>query len=170
MHSYIREAAIIDAVAACNVLRRSIVECCCRDHRNEPDLVEAWLRNKTPENVRNWLTGDGYAVVAELEGSVVGFALLLASGEVALCYLVPEAHSLGLGRGMVSAMEAEAARRGLVTLCLESTATARSFYLHNGFLPSGPAVTAFGIEAFPMNKRVSAIQSIGGDATSATRR
>ncbi|HYM34636.1 MAG TPA: hypothetical protein VET48_04520, partial [Steroidobacteraceae bacterium] len=93
MNLHIRQATVADAAAACGVLRRSIAECCVQDHRNQPHLIETWLRNKTSDNVRTWLQGDNYAVVAEFGGSVVGFALLSASGELALCYLVPEALS-----------------------------------------------------------------------------
>ena len=39
----IRIATSTDAFEACNVLRRSIVECCSLDHRDDPAILEAWL-------------------------------------------------------------------------------------------------------------------------------
>lgn len=82
------------------------------------------------------------------------------SGEIALCYLVPEARFVGAGKALLSFMEIEAARRGLGSLHLESTATARAFYLRNGFRPSGEPKEAFGITAFPMRKELSVIEKV----------
>jgi hypothetical protein len=47
----IRDAETEDALAACQVLRRSITELCISDHRNDPTILGRWLANKTPENV-----------------------------------------------------------------------------------------------------------------------
>jgi GNAT superfamily N-acetyltransferase len=162
MNATIRVATENDAEAACLVLRRSIAECCAEDHHNDPSLLTAWLRNKTPDNVRNWLRDDrSYGVVAEADGgSLVGFAMLVHSGEVSLCYLVPEARFAGLGRALLEAMEAEARRRGIRELYLDSTKTARAFYLRNGFSASGPPQIAFGIEGYPMRKRLVATSSV----------
>jgi GNAT superfamily N-acetyltransferase len=155
MNAKIRVATENDADAACQVLRRSITECCVEDHHNDPSLVADWLSNKTPDNVRNWLRADrSYGVIAETGGSLVGFAMLLPSGEVSLCYLVPEARFTGVGKALLAAIEAEARRRGIRELYLDSTRTGRDFYLRNGFLFSDPPQIAFGIEGYPMRKRL----------------
>jgi GNAT superfamily N-acetyltransferase len=79
--------------------------------------------------------------------------MLLGSGVVALCYLVAEARFAGTGRAMLGALETEARRRGMTKLRLKSSRTARAFYLRNGFLAGGPAVTSrFGLEGLPMKK------------------
>lgn len=52
--SEIRVVTADDARAACEVLRRSILECCVDDHRNDPAILAKWLRNKTPEIVESW--------------------------------------------------------------------------------------------------------------------
>jgi GNAT superfamily N-acetyltransferase len=149
-----------DAEAACHVLRRSITECCAKDHHDEPAILEAWLKNKTPENVRTWFERAGsFPIIAELEGAIVGVALMSAKGEVALCYLVPEARFVGAGKALLSAIEVEAVRRGLDSLHLESTLTARPFYLRNGFEALGEPAVAFGVTAFPMQKRLAMVQN-----------
>jgi len=45
----IRDARVVDAPAARQVLRRSIIELCVADHRNDPAILTKWLANKTPE-------------------------------------------------------------------------------------------------------------------------
>ena len=151
----IRSATEADAAAACGVLRRSIAECCVEDHGNDSSLLQAWLENKTPHNVRDWLTATGnYGIVAEVQGKVVGFAMLLPSGEIPLCYLVPEVRFIGVGKALLTVIEAEARRRGVAELSIESTKTARDFYARNGFSPSGSPTVEFGMEAYPMRKKI----------------
>ena len=157
----VRVATVEDAEIACHVLRRSIAECCVEDHKNGASVLNLWLKNKTPQNVRTWFQHPGnFPVAAELDGKMVGVALMSKSGEIALCYLVPEARFIGAGKALLSFMEIEAARRGLDSLHLESTATARAFYLRNGFLPAGEPKEAFGITAFPMRKKLSVIDVV----------
>jgi GNAT superfamily N-acetyltransferase len=157
-------ATVHDADVACDVLRRSITECCVEDHKNGASVLEIWLKNKTPQNVRTWFQNPGnFPVVAQVDGKIVGVALMSKSGEVALCYLVPEARFIGAGKALLSFMEIEAGRRGLDSLHLESTATARAFYLRNGFLPTGEPKEAFGVTAFPMRKKLSLTKKVSSD-------
>ena len=61
----IRTANEDDAVEACRILRRSITELCHADHDDDPAVVANWLQNKTPENVRSWISHPAsYVVVA----------------------------------------------------------------------------------------------------------
>ena len=160
----VRTAKDQDAEAACHVLRRSIAECCIEDHKNDPLVLQNWLENKTPENVRAWFQNAGsFAVVLEAAGKIAGVALMSKTGEVALCYLVPEARFIGAGKALLSSMETEAIRRGLDTLQLESTATAQAFYRRNGFVSYGEPRRAFEITAFPMRKKLSTHATHGND-------
>src|SRR5678815_1044349 len=87
----VRQATVADAEAVACVLRRSITECCLEDHGNDPTKLAEWLANKTTENVRDWIESDwNYSLVAEFGGKIVGIAMLLSSGTLALCYLLPE--------------------------------------------------------------------------------
>ena len=73
----VRKATTADAEAACIVLRCSITECCVEDHRNEPEVLSAWLRNKTPENIASWFTAHGnFSIVATTGEQIIGVALL----------------------------------------------------------------------------------------------
>ena len=150
-----------DAQAACAVLRRSISECCIEDHHNDPEILSAWLRNKTPENLTSWFSSPAnFAVVATSGKDVVGLGLLSTKGEVLLCYILPEIRFTGVGKFLLRALESHAAEIGLPEIRLSSTTTAKAFYLRNGFTPCGPPEVASGVTTFPFIKRLGANQSL----------
>jgi GNAT superfamily N-acetyltransferase len=155
----IRKATPDDAAAACAVLRRSIQECCGEDHQGRPAVLEAWLRNKTPEIVRRWFSSStGYAVVAEAGGAIVGTAMMDGDRSIILCYLVPEARYQGVGKAMLAAVEAEARARGFAAVDLQSTKSGHAFYRRNGYVDTGSPVSVFGIEAYPMRKNLAPVR------------
>ena len=86
-----------DAVGACDALRRSIRELCAADHGNDGRVLAAWLANKTPDNVRAWITSASSFAVVAVEGAD----------------LLPEVLHRGAGKRMLHALEAQAARWGL---------------------------------------------------------
>lgn len=148
----VRRATPDDAAAACAVLRRSIAECCAEDHRNDQQILFAWLANKTPENLRGWFSSAGFPVVAVRAGGIVGVAMLSPTAMVTLNYLVPEARFQGAGGAMLRALEQEAARRGHGELTLSSTATAHRFYLSKGYADTGRVSSMFGLTSQVMTK------------------
>ncbi|WP_089397331.1 GNAT family N-acetyltransferase [Noviherbaspirillum humi] len=155
MQIEIRPAVEDDAFAASQVLNRSITECCSEDHQDDSGIIAAWVRNKTPETVRGWLSnGYLFCIVAVASGQVAGFAACSTSGEVMLCYVLPEVRFTGTGRAMLRSLERLAVKRGIQTLHLTSTLTARPFYLRNGFEVIGPSVIAFGMAGIPMTKHL----------------
>lgn len=150
-----RRATPRDSQAACTVLRRSITECCVDDHHNNPELLSAWLKNKTPEKVSAWFaSNENFSVVAVSGEQVVGVGLLTKNGSLALCYALPEVRFIGVGKALLRAMESHAVQAGFNEIYLSSTATAKAFYLRNGFVQSGPPEVEFGIQAFPLIKRL----------------
>jgi GNAT superfamily N-acetyltransferase len=155
MNTEIRTARAKDAVAACNVLRRSISECCTEDHRNDEAILGAWLGNKTPETVESWfMSPSGYSLVAITDNQLVGVAMLTRAGKIVLCYVAPEQRFTGIGKALLEALEAQAKQWGLATLQVVSTVTAKSFYLRNGYLSGGTTKCVFGIEAISFSKRL----------------
>lgn len=150
-----RRATTTDAEVACTVLRRSITECCVEDHHNNPELLSGWLQNKTPENVSAWFASkENFSVVAVSGQQVVGVGLLTENGNLALCYVLPEVRFTGAGKALLRAMESHAVQIRLNEIHLSSTATAKAFYLRNCFVQSGPPEVEFGIQAFPLVKRL----------------
>jgi predicted N-acetyltransferase YhbS len=157
MNTQIRKATPTDAAAACRVLRRSITECCVEDHRNVPEALSLWLQNKTPENVAVWFAArENFPVVALVDEQIVGVGLLIATGEVALCYVLPEVRFSGVGNALLRAMESHALQSGVAEIHLSSTATARAFYLRHGYLQRAAPAVECGIRAFPLTKLLCA--------------
>lgn len=151
---HIRDAAVEDAPTACRVLRRSITELCAADHCNNPAVLERWLANKTPENLAIWILQPGGSVLIAVEGdAILAVGGVTDAGEITLNYVVPEARFRGVSRTMLRALEARARERGNTRCTLLSTATARSFYLTNGYMEDGTSTGKFGSTAsYPMSK------------------
>ena len=147
MSFIIRPAAAQDADAACDVLRRSIRDCCEPDHRGDPAVLAAWLGNKTPQMVTSWFESPtNVSLVAVRDGTVVGVALLTGAGKLALCYLLPEVLRQGAGKALLAGMEERAAALGMKTLFLHSTFTAESFFAARGYRRDGNVRAPYGID------------------------
>jgi GNAT superfamily N-acetyltransferase len=136
-------------------LRRSIIELCEPDHRNNPAILDAWLDNKTPENVTMWLNNpNNILLVAERSDTVIAAGALTKSGAIMLNYVSPDARFSGASKAMMTALEDEARKLGLAQCTLESTHTAHRFYEMIGYVSRGEAGTKHGTDNFPMIKRL----------------
>ncbi|MCH9672629.1 MAG: GNAT family N-acetyltransferase [Gammaproteobacteria bacterium] len=132
----IRDAMAADATAACSILRRSIAEICASHYQEAPQVIAAWLENKTEDNVRSWLTAaDSMGWIAELDRQPVGFSMLSQRGEILLLYLVPEALGRGLGHRLLQTMENTARELKLPCIKLHATRGARTFYARHEYQP-----------------------------------
>ncbi|MCK9188479.1 hypothetical protein [Acidithiobacillus sp.] len=66
-----------DAEQAIDVIRRSIIELCESDHRNDSAEIAEWVRNKTEKNWRKWVNSSlGVVLVAERGGQLVGVSVV----------------------------------------------------------------------------------------------
>ena len=150
----IRDAAAEDAEAACKVLRRSIVELCYADHRDDPAILSLWLSNKTPEFFLSWLVQpENSLLVAVEDGKVIAVGSVTDAGRINLNYVSPDARFRGVSRALLGALEARAAERGNTRCTLISTETARCFYRARGYSEEGPPTGEFGTSAgYPMVK------------------
>jgi N-acetylglutamate synthase-like GNAT family acetyltransferase len=147
-----REARSEDAEAACEVVRRSIAELCHADHRGDALTLDLWLSNKTPENMRRWIEKH-HTVVAAEGAAIRGVGIITSSGDVLLNYVSPEARFCGASKGIVARLEAHARELGVRTVKLQSSTTARQFYLAAGYSSAGPSTKGFGITlCHPMAK------------------
>ena len=153
----IRRAERADAPGACEAVRCSIAELCTEDHGGDEASLAAWLSNKTVQNVTSWISSPrNIAAVAEASAGIIGFGLLSQPGTLALLYVSPAARFHGVSKGLLTFLEDEARQLGMREIRLESTATARRFYLSRGFSPFGEPSPAFGaILAYPMRKDIT---------------
>lgn len=151
----VRRATREDAAHVCQVLVRSIREICAKDYGHDQALLARWCANKTVENVSEWILNPAhyFLVAAVLPRGIVGVGLLeIPTGEIVLCYIVPEVLHQGVGKRLLTAMEQQASALGHAHVCLESSITARDFYLRNGYHPHGAPTHQNQITAFPMIK------------------
>jgi predicted GNAT family acetyltransferase len=153
----IRKVREEDAEAACVVLRRSITELCRTDYREDAATLAEWLANKTLENVRTWIGNPGYyMLVADDGGTILGVGAIQSSGRISLNYVSPDARFRGVSKALMFGLEAKALELGLAACTLESTETARQFYLAMGYSETGPATAGFGVGiCYPMVKMLA---------------
>lgn len=153
----IRDATPDDVVAACDVLRRSISELCVADHGNDPAILAAWLRNKTPEIVAGWASQPENSLLVAVESdAILAVGSVTDTGEITLNYVAPNARFRGVSRALLSALEARAVQRGNIRCTLTSTETAHRFYRSRGYVDDGPPAGKFGTSSsYPMSRRVA---------------
>jgi putative acetyltransferase len=161
----IRQATPDDAAAACALLRQSIERGCVADHGQRQDVLQAWLGNKTTQNVLAWFSSpSNYAVVAERDvigaagRELVGLALLTQAGKLALCYVLPELVRGGIGRDLIEAVEARARAWNISKLYMHSPASASPFFERQGYVNAGKDKACFGLECDFLWKQLDAVE------------
>lgn len=152
----IRDATNEDAEAACAVTRRSIIELCVPDHKNDAAALALWLNNKTRDNFAAWIVHQGNSFLVAVEQDIIlGVGALTEVGEITLNYVSPDARFRGVSRALLAALEGRARRQGNSRCTLTSTETAHRFYRDNGYIDdksSGSKLTASG---HPMSKTLA---------------
>ena len=134
----IRVAEEQDAETSCHVLRQPFEELCVADHGNDIQLLDGWLANKTPENVRTWIKAPDVAVmVAERDQAILVVGAVTANDDIVLNYVLPEARFQGVSKAILAAMEEHLRQQG----CDQSSLTAHRFYRSVGCRDYGDART-----------------------------
>jgi len=153
----IRDATPEDADAACDVLRKSILELCSADHGNDPAILRRWVGSKTPEVVASWVRQAGNSLLVAVEDeAILAVGSVTDAGEITLNYVAPNSRFRGVSRAMLGALEARAARHGNTRCKLTSTETAHRFYLSAGYVDAGLPLGNFGTRSgYPMSKRLT---------------
>jgi GNAT superfamily N-acetyltransferase len=132
----LRKATAEDAAAGVDVLRRSITELCGADHGGDPARLARWLGNKTAAEWAGWLDrADATLMVAEVAGRIAAVGMVDREGCILLLYVAPEARFRGVSRTLLSGLEAVARAGGATSCRLQTTRTARRFYLSRGYAP-----------------------------------
>jgi GNAT superfamily N-acetyltransferase len=132
----IRKAMPADAEEGCLLLRRSIIELCQLDHQNDPDVIHAWIANKTPENWMRWIASSADFIVSEEGKRLSGVSMMSGNGNILLNYVLPDSRFRGISKAMLAQLEASAAHKNLRAVQVTTTKTALRFYTALGYHPS----------------------------------
>lgn len=103
----------------------------CRDY--SPAQIEAWAAGA--QNEAQWRSrlASTQVFVAEQAGEIVGFTNLEPDGHIDLFYVHAQRQGQGIGRKLLSQLEATAQSQGLRRLYTEASITAKPFFLKRGF-------------------------------------
>ena len=113
-----------------------------------PEYRESLLAHPEAIAVPTLLIQAGQVVVADLDGSIAGFAAWLPAGgalaELDGVFVDPSAWRSGIGTALIGAVSAAAAQTGLKKLYVVANPSAEFFYRRCGFQKTGVTTTEFG--------------------------
>jgi ribosomal protein S18 acetylase RimI-like enzyme len=102
----VRPATLDDVDSICTVLRRSIEVLCTADHKNDRGILDGWLRNMTPQDVRSWIENPKQRVLVAVENShIYGVGAASSEGEITLNYVSPDARFRGVSKALLQGLE-----------------------------------------------------------------
>ena len=153
----IREATPKDAEAMSVVLVASITELCGADHQGRPEALAEWTANKTPESIRGWFDNpENRLLVADEDGAILGVGGFNVGGEIILNYVAPSARFRGVSRALLAALEDGMRADGIAEARLDSTKTARRFYIDAGWQEAAGESSKFcNVRCRTMTKRLA---------------
>lgn len=134
MRIELRDGRPDDAGPAMDVIRRSITDLCGLDHGFDGAKIANWVESKTPAMWLIWIAReDARVVVAQRGADIVGIGMVDRRGKILLNYVDPVARFCGVSLAIMSELEETARSFGVHTCVLDSTETAKDFYLRRGY-------------------------------------
>ena len=104
------------------------------------EQITAWMEGRTPEGyVRASEAGERF-FVAEMDGSIVGYASW-EEDELLSLFVHPDCQSQGVGSGLIETCLADAERTGGTITKVKSVLGAETFYAKHGFTSEGRGST-----------------------------
>jgi putative acetyltransferase len=123
-----------------------------------PEQIRAWASDEIdPEAWAHRFSGR-FVRVAEVSGTVAGFAELEPDGHIDRFYVSADRQGMGIGSSLMAEIEQETRRLGIGELFAEVSISARPFFERQGFEVRSPQlVTLRGVEFlnFRMAKRIA---------------
>jgi GNAT superfamily N-acetyltransferase len=114
-------------------LRTRAVRTLCATHYS-PEQIGVWSESPPPESYLR-LCATGCAVVAEVEGQLLGYGILdRQTGEVVALFVEPAQAGRGVGKRLMRGLEAIAAEEHFSRLYLYASLNATDFYRAMGFV------------------------------------
>ncbi|MEL6496738.1 MAG: GNAT family N-acetyltransferase [Cyanobacteria bacterium J06623_7] len=125
----IRRATSADEQNLIQLQCRAISILATSDYR--PRQIKALLRSKSKPRWASEIT-----LIAEIAGSIVGFAALLSSYRtISAVFVEPHFTHQGIGSLLLQSLEREAISHQVTVLWVSSSLTGRNFYRVNGYSP-----------------------------------
>lgn len=151
-----RLATRADIPAMSRVLIASITELCDADHGDDPEIIDHWTSNKTPDGIARWFDNpENTLYVAERLGEVAAVGCTASDGSIRVNYVAPAHRFRGVSKALLAAMEEDLRTKGTAEAHLESTQTAHRFYLSAGWVDAGAIDAGGRVPGYPMHKRLS---------------
>jgi putative acetyltransferase len=136
----------------------AIRDVCAKDY--PPDVIAAWLAGRSEERYLKQIRED--SVWIAIEQTCVAFgSVRIHTAKLESLFVDPLALGQGHGAMLLSHLEGVALRAGVVVLNVDSSLTARNFYVRHGYtVREGDAslILASGVRVagVPMSKRLRA--------------
>ena len=122
--------------------RRALEDLQWRASLELPDYRRQLIANPDAVHLPPAQISNGQVIVAEIDGSVAGFAAVVG-GELDGLFVEPDLWGRGVGRALIEEATHEARRRGLA-LKVIANPSVRRFYETCGFSSEGEVQTRFG--------------------------
>jgi len=142
----IRRALIEDAFGIHQAHMKSIQEVCFIEH--SPEEIKVWGHRPFKEDQRINAIKNQIVYVTVIDNKIEGYAHLklyseneMQKAHIMGLYLTPSAIGMNIGKSMLRHLLDEAKNNDVIEVTLESTLTAKKFYLKNGFKDSGEMTT-----------------------------
>lgn len=157
MSIIMRRARLGDEEGIHSAHMRSINEVCAKDYTSQQ--IKAWGGRKFDSAAKKSLIENQYVWVVVKEGSIEGYGLLHVDeekkkAEIGALYLTKEILGLGLGHEILVQMKLIASELQFSEILLNSTHTAKDFYLRNGAIETDKeqiiTIAGESIECWPM--------------------
>jgi len=137
-----RLARPADASAIVELLRASILVLCGPAYRNDAEIMNAWLENKTEENMVRWMSDPSNRMIISIEedsGAVAGVGLSRSPfksdpAKILLCYVHPKNVRKGYGSSLIANLEEDLKYQGAVDIVTNATLNSANFYLRRGYV------------------------------------
>ncbi len=98
-----------------------------------PELLERWAPRDKDMNEWAERLSRKNPFVAIVDGRIVGMGEIEADGFIDYFYVHPDWQGKGIGKALLTVLEAEARRVGVETIFADVSVTAKEFFLSRGF-------------------------------------
>lgn len=149
------EPLTIERIPVVSNFVERVFDVCIAPHFS-PDGCAEFKRFVTEESFRSRLSGDGFGIVAEEDGMLVGIAEIRDRDHLAMFFVDPKHQQAGIGKRLLERV-IDMCRRENPSLCAMTVCAspnAVEAYRHLGFTADGPEELKNGIRFTPMTLRL----------------